>query len=49
MLDQLCVPQESRTFACISADYAVLPGTRLPPPCGIFPRYVDREETGTGG
>ena len=49
MLDQLCVPQESRTFACISADYAVLPGTQLPPPSGIFPRYVDREETGTGG
>lgn len=49
MLDQLCVPQESRTFACISADYAVLPGTQLPPPSGIFPRYVDHEETGTSG
>jgi methionyl-tRNA synthetase len=49
MLDQLCVPRESRSFACIEADYAVLPGTQLPPPTGIFPRYVDRDATGTGG
>jgi methionyl-tRNA synthetase len=49
MLDQLCVPQDSRTFACIGADHAVLPGTQLPPPTGVFPRYVDRRVTGTGG
>jgi len=47
MLDQLCVPADQRTFAAMTADHAVLPGTVLPPPAGIFPRYVDKTENGT--
>lgn len=39
MLDQLGVPADARTFATLSMP---LPdGTALPPPQGVFPRYVE--------
>jgi methionyl-tRNA synthetase len=44
MLDQLAVVAESRTFADLGEQGALQPGTTLPKPEGIFPRYVDPEE-----
>ena len=43
MLDQLCVAPERRSFATIGADHALLPGTQLPTPVGVFPRFVERD------
>jgi methionyl-tRNA synthetase len=42
MLDQLCVPKDTRAFASMTADHAVMPGTLLPPASAVFPRYVER-------
>jgi methionyl-tRNA synthetase len=41
LLDQLDVPYETRTFASLGHADALRPGTRLPPPAGVFPRYVE--------
>jgi methionyl-tRNA synthetase len=45
MLDQLCIPKDTRTFASMTADHAVLPGTLLPPASAVFPRYVERADS----
>jgi methionyl-tRNA synthetase len=43
MLDQLGVTQDERTFAALEV---ALPGGRqLPAPQGIFPRYVEPEQS----
>ena len=42
LLDQLAVPEDERSFAQIGD--RVTPGTALPEPSPIFPRYVDLEE-----
>jgi methionyl-tRNA synthetase len=39
LLDQLAVPAAARGFAAL--DTALVPGTALPAPQGIFPRYVE--------
>jgi methionyl-tRNA synthetase len=39
LLDQLAVPEAARDFAAL--DTALKPGTSLPAPQGIFPRYVE--------
>ena len=39
LLDQLAVPQDARDFAGCSRGGACVPGTGLPPPQGVFPRY----------
>jgi methionyl-tRNA synthetase len=39
LLDQLAVPAEARDFAAL--DRPLTPGTALPAPSGIFPRYVE--------
>jgi methionyl-tRNA synthetase len=44
MLDQLCVPESHRIFAAMTADHAVVPGTLLPAPVGVFPRYVEPKD-----
>jgi methionyl-tRNA synthetase len=42
MLDQLAVPIDRRTFASLADRAAALaPGTPLPQPVGVFPRYVE--------
>ena len=41
MLDMLGVPGEYRDFAHIGT--ALVPGTALPVPAPIFPRYVEAE------
>ncbi len=43
MLDQLAVPAERRSFAALGSDHAVAPGTELPKPSPVFPRYVEEE------
>ena len=47
MLDQLGVPMHARTFDALSAPLA--DGIQLPPPRGVFPRYVEpaAERSGT--
>lgn len=39
LLDQLAVPPAARSFA--AWDTALVPGTALPAPVGLFPRYVE--------
>ncbi len=41
MLNQLAVPAEARTFASLGEKGALKPGTPLPKPEGVFPRYVE--------
>jgi methionyl-tRNA synthetase len=43
LLDQLGVPAEKRSFADIAS--AIAPGTKLPAPVGVFPRYTPPEVT----
>jgi methionyl-tRNA synthetase len=43
MLDQLSVPAHARDFAHFGTDHKLTPGTRLPKPEPIFPRYVEAE------
>ena len=44
MLDQLAVGGGARDYAALSASLA--PGTALPKPAPVFPRYVDEEREG---
>ena len=39
LLDQLAVPADARDFA--SFNKALQPGTNLPSPQGVFPRWVE--------
>lgn len=41
LLDLLAVPKEARSFAALSQP--LVGGTQLPPPVGIFPRWVESE------
>ena len=43
MLDQLAVPADARSFASLGEAGAIAPGTALPKPEGVFPRFVDEE------
>jgi len=43
MLDQLAVSADQRSFSALGGDYAVAPGTELPKPSPVFPRYVEEE------
>lgn len=38
LLSQLVVPEDERSFAHLTAEYALKPGTSLPAPQGVFPR-----------
>ena len=44
MLDQLAVPADARTFASLNKGGALKPGTALPKPEGVFPRFVEEDE-----
>lgn len=44
LLDLLAVPTDTRQFAHVHADYALTPGTTLPAPEGVFPRYVEQPD-----
>jgi methionyl-tRNA synthetase len=43
LLDQLGVPVEARSFAKLGGTERIAPGTKLPPPSPVFPRYVEPE------
>ena len=50
LLDQLSVAQDARTFGHLGEKHALEPGTALPKPEGVFPRYVEeKEEEGREG
>jgi methionyl-tRNA synthetase len=42
LLDSLGIPQgERRMFSALGGKTRIAPGTQLPPPVGVFPRYVE--------
>jgi methionyl-tRNA synthetase len=41
ILDQLAVPQNERGFDRLAEGQALASGTPLPPPQGVFPRFVE--------
>jgi methionyl-tRNA synthetase len=41
MLDSLGIPESSRNFAALGEAGRIKPGTALPVPVGVFPRYVE--------
>jgi methionyl-tRNA synthetase len=43
LLDQLVVAEDARDFAHLGRDGAIAPGTALPKPEGVFPRFVEKE------
>ena len=44
LLDQIAIPADQRDFAALGEGFALKPGTPLPKPQGVFPRYVEEEE-----
>lgn len=42
ILDQLAIPDDKRTFAHLTS--ALVPGTTLPTPEGVFPRWVEEKQ-----
>jgi len=45
ILDQLAVPENQRSFHHLSETFALIPGTPLPPPQPVFPRFIAKEGT----
>jgi methionyl-tRNA synthetase len=43
LLDLLAIPAEKRSFASLGSAGRLKPGSTLPTPAGVFPRYVDPE------
>jgi methionyl-tRNA synthetase len=43
LLDLLSVPENERDFAWLGGAHRLAPGAALPPPSGVFPRYVEPE------
>jgi methionyl-tRNA synthetase len=41
LLDSLGIPQDARDFAAVGGATRIKPGTVLPPPVPVFPRYVE--------
>src|SRR5229473_1600099 len=41
LLDSLGIPADARDFASLGGATRIKPGTRLPAPVGIFPRYIE--------
>ncbi len=48
LLDQLAVPADKRTFASWGEGGALEPGTPLPKPEGVFPRFIEAESAVQG-
>ena len=46
LLDQLAVPEDTRDFSCLDESHALSPGTPLPKPRGVFPRFVEADAAG---
>ena len=41
LLDSLGIPQDARDFAALGGAARIKPGTELPPPAPVFPRYIE--------
>ncbi len=41
LLDILAVPADERSFAALAPGQRITPGTTLPPPAPVFPRYIE--------
>jgi methionyl-tRNA synthetase len=41
LLDSLGIPADARDFAALGGAARIKPGTALPAPVAVFPRYVD--------
>jgi methionyl-tRNA synthetase len=41
LLDLLGIPADQRDFAALGGATRIEPGTALPAPVGIFPRYIE--------
>jgi methionyl-tRNA synthetase len=41
LLDSLGIPQDARDFAALGGATRIKPGTVLPAPAPVFPRYVE--------
>lgn len=46
LLDLLAIPADKRAFANVGEADALVAGTPLPAPAGVFPRYVEQAEQG---
>jgi methionyl-tRNA synthetase len=44
LLDLLAVPASARDFAHLGGGHRLTPGSKLPPPAPVFPRYVEPED-----
>jgi methionyl-tRNA synthetase len=44
LLDSLGVPADARDFAALGGASRIKPGTALPAPVGVFPRYIEPKE-----
>jgi methionyl-tRNA synthetase len=44
LLDLLAVPVSARDFAHLGGGHRLTPGSKLPPPAPVFPRYVEPED-----
>ena len=44
LLDLLAIPESERSFAALGDGKRIAPGTTLPAPTGVFPRYVEPDE-----
>jgi methionyl-tRNA synthetase len=45
LLDLLGIPESARDFAALGGATRIQPGTKLPAPVGVFPRYVEPPAT----
>jgi methionyl-tRNA synthetase len=45
LLDSLAIPQAARDFASLGEAARIKPGSKLPAPVGVFPRYVEPSAT----
>jgi len=43
LLDLLAIPAAERSFAALDGKKRIAPGSKLPPPAPVFPRYVEPE------
>jgi methionyl-tRNA synthetase len=48
LLDLLAQPADARSFSALGPGGRLRPGTSVPQPTGVFPRYVEAEDSGEG-
>jgi methionyl-tRNA synthetase len=48
LLDSLGIPDDERNFAALGGVSRIAPGTTLPAPVGVFPRYIEPKEPTDG-